>query len=215
MSIPDEIGGAAEVTSRRPDPTAHVQIYFQGFLDTGCFLYAQANAYKALTGKRITRDHWNRAIALLPTPTLFLGGPGATEFTYEEAVDLIGRTLEAFSDPGETFIIDKLSSSAGVAELCGELSPTSVVVFAYRGPTEFQNPATHVVCGVAATDQPEQTLHLACSAAFSARYLSSGDYFERHHPNVGRWSNDSISVVDKVVIAPDFRWRITLRPDGQ
>ena len=33
-----------------------MQIYFQGFLDTGCFLYTQANAYKALTGKRVTQE---------------------------------------------------------------------------------------------------------------------------------------------------------------
>ncbi len=52
--------------SRRVDPSARMQVYFQGFLDASCFLYAQANAYKALTGNRVTREHWNRAISRLP-----------------------------------------------------------------------------------------------------------------------------------------------------
>jgi hypothetical protein len=186
-----------------------MQVYFQGFLDDACFLYAHANAYKALTGKRVTREHWNRAVSGLPEPAAFLGGPGATQLSYDEAVRHIEGILDAFSDPGETFRLDKLSPSAGVVDLCGAVSSDGVVVFGYGGHTEFLNPETHVVCGVAVSDGPPAVLHLACSAAFSSRYLRFGKYFERHHPHLGRWSNDSIQVDNDVVIAPNFRWRIT------
>jgi hypothetical protein len=58
-----------------------MHVYFQGLLDDACFLYALANAYKALTFKRATREHWDRAISRLPDPAVFLGGPGATELS--------------------------------------------------------------------------------------------------------------------------------------
>ena len=182
-----------EAPSRLVDPTTRIQVYFQGILDGACFLYAQANTYKALTGKRVTREHWNSAVSRLPDSARFLGGPGATDLGYEEAARLIRDILEAFSDPGETFTLDKLSASAAIADLCSAISVDSVVVFAYGGPSEFQHPASHIVCGVAASDDRTQ-LHLACSAAFSSRYLQFGEYFERHHPDLGRWSNDSIPV---------------------
>jgi hypothetical protein len=198
-----------EVSPRALDPSARVQVYFQGILDSACFLYAPANAYKALTGKRVTREHWNRAIARVPEATRFLGGPGATQLHHEEAQRLIETVLAEFKDPGEIFALQRLSSTAVLADLCREVSAHSVVLFAYGGPTEFQHPETHVVCGVAATDGPPLTLHLACSTAFWGRYLNRGEYSELHHPHLGRWSNDSISVDQPVNIAPNFRWRIT------
>ena len=209
MPHADESPLTTEVPSRWVDPEARLQIYFQAPLDSACFLYAQANAYKGLTGKRVTREHWNRAISRLPDPAAFLGGTGATELSYDEAVSLLGDILGAFSDRGETFTLDKLSPSAGIADFCSAISSESVVVFAYGGPSEFQHPASHVVCGVAASDDPP-TLHLACSAAFLDRHMRYGEYFERHHPDLGRWSNDSIPVDNQVVIAPNFRWRVTL-----
>lgn len=209
--MPDEHESrlTAAVPSRWVDPTARLQVYFQAPLDSACFLYAQANAYKALTGKRVTREHWNRAVSRLTDPAAFLGGTGATQIGHDEAVRLIGDILEAFSDPREAFTVDKLSSSAGIADLCSAISSDSVVVFAYGGTTEFQHPASHVACGVAASDDPA-ALHLACSAAFLDRHMKYGEYFERHHPDLDRWSNDSIPVENQVVIAPNFRWRITL-----
>jgi hypothetical protein len=209
MANTDESPSTADVPPRQVDPSARLQIYFQAPLDSACFLYAQANAYKALTGKRVTQEHWNRAVSQLADPAAFLGGAGATELSYDRAVSLIADVLGAFSDPGETFTLDRLSPSAGIADLCGAISSDTVVVFAFGGPTEFQHPASHVVCGVAASDDPV-ALHLACSAAFLDRHLKYGEYFERHHPDLGRWSNDSIPLDNQVLIAPNFRWRITL-----
>ncbi|MGQ0434557.1 MAG: hypothetical protein ACT452_19390 [Microthrixaceae bacterium] len=200
-----------EVSGRLADPTLRVQVYFQGVLDAGCFLYALANAYKALTGKRVTREHWNQAISLLPDPSAFLGGPGATQLHFEEAEQLIETVLAQWRDPGETFTVGRLDPTAALEDLCNEVSSASVVLFAYGGQSEFQRPDNHIVCGVAASDSVPATLHLACSTAFWGRYLNSGDYFERHHPIFGRWSNDSIGPDDKVRIAPNFRWRVTLR----
>ena len=195
---------------RAVDPSLRIQVYFQGILDGACFLYAQANVYKALTGKRVTKEHWNRAIALIPAPAAFLGGPGATQLHREEAEHLIEAVLGEFKDPGEAFTIERLDPKAQIAALGDRISSESVVLFAYGGPTEFQNPESHIVCGVAATAGPNAALHLACSTAFWGRYLSTGEYVERHHPELGRWSNDSIPVVSSVAIAPNYRWRISL-----
>ena len=199
----------SEVSPRSVDPSARMQIYFQGILDGACFLYAPANAYKALTGKRVPREIWNQAITRVPDPAAFLGGPGATELHHDEAQRLLEAVLQELSDPDETFTIDQVPPGAGIVDLCAEVSTASVVLFAYGGPTEFQHPAAHIVCGVATTAGPT-TLHLACSTAFWGRYLETGEHTERHHPDLGRWSNDSISADHPVTIAPNFRWRITL-----
>lgn len=210
MPDPDGLSVAVDARLRQVDPTLRMQVYFQGILDGACFLYSQANAYKALTGKRVTKEHWNRAVSRLPEPAEFLGGSGAKQLSYDEAVRHIEGILDAFSDPGETFRIDQLNPSDGVAGLCDAVSSDSVVVFAYGGHTEFQNSASHMVCGVAVSDDPPVTLHLACSSAFWSRYLKFGDYFERHHPDLGRWSNDSVQADADVVVAPNFRWRVAL-----
>lgn len=49
MPDTDDSAPTVGTPSRRIDPTARIQVYFQGILDDACFLYAQANAYKALT----------------------------------------------------------------------------------------------------------------------------------------------------------------------
>lgn len=196
--------------SRALDPQWRMQIYHQGFFDGACFLYAQANAYKALTGKKVGREQWDRPVALLPQPVRFFGLPGAQGLPYDEAVDHINSLLSAFSDPGEEFIVDQLSREAGIEELCAAVAPDSVVVFAFGGQTEFQKLDSHLVCGVSASDDPT-ALHLACSNAFFFRHLMHGGYVERHDPALGRYSNDSIPAGSPVVIAPYFRWRITLR----
>jgi hypothetical protein len=124
-------------------------------------------------------------------------------------VRLIGDILGAFSDPGETFTLGKLSASAGDRGPLQRDLARQRGRFRLRRPTEFQYRKTHIVCGVAASDDPA-ALHLACSAAFSSRHLQYDEYFERHHPHPGRWSNDSIPVAHQVVVAPNFRWRVTL-----
>lgn len=87
----------ADPASRDFDPASPSQIYHQGFFDGACFLYAQANAYKALTGKKVGREQWDRALALLPEPSRFLGAPGAQGLPYDEAVRHIHELLTAFS----------------------------------------------------------------------------------------------------------------------
>lgn len=125
MPHADDSSASADAPLRQIDPTTRVQVYFQGILDDACFLYAQANAYKALTGKRVTPEHWNWAVSRLREPAAFLGGPGATQLSYDEAVRHIEGVLEAFSDPGETFTLDKLSPSAGIADFATRFPPTA------------------------------------------------------------------------------------------
>jgi hypothetical protein len=192
------------------------QIYHQGFWDGACFLYAIANAYKALTRSKVTRQKWDRAVGLIPNPLDFLGGVGATALSYDEAVALIEAVLGAFSDPGESVKVHQLSRTASMAEIGNEISPLAVVLFAFSGPTEVHHPESHIVCGVTTTAEPA-LLHVACSAAFSSRHLRDGEYFERFHPSVGRYSNDSIRVDSQVQVAPNWRWRLTLAspaPEG-
>jgi len=205
----------SEVSSRAVDPSVRIQVYFQGILDSACLLYAPANAYKALTHKRVTRELWNRAISRVPDPAAFLGGPGATELDHEGAQHRVEAALAEFKDPGETFAVERLSSTTSVSDLADEVSTDSVVIFAFGGPTEFQHPEAHIVCAVAASDGPPAVLHLACSTAFWGRYLKVGEYSERHHADLDRWSNDSISADHAVTIAPNFRWRITLVPPAK
>lgn len=186
------------------------EIYSQGIRDGACLLYATANAYKALTGNKVTRDKWNAAVSHLADPGTFLGGVGATHLEFEDVVAVIEGMLGALAEPGEHFILDQLPASADIAELCDAISERSVVLFAYRGKTEFLEVNDHIVCGVAAGDDAG-TLHVACSAALWMRHVDHPHYFERRHSQLNRYSNDSISAVRPVIVAPNWRWRLTLR----
>lgn len=187
------------------------QIYHQGILDGACFLYSLANAYKALTGNRVTRQAWDRAIAQIPEPGTFLTGVGATQLDYGDAVSLIQLTLGALSGSDEEFGIDQLDEAARIPDFCAAITASSVVLFAFSGRTEFLHRTSHIVCGVAASANP-QRLHVACSDAFSSRHLAEGTYSERRDPVLGRYSNDAILEDSPVEIAPRWRWRITVKP---
>jgi hypothetical protein len=113
MAYADESPPTAEDPSRRVDPRARMHVYCQGFLDDACLLYALANAYKSLTGKRVTREHWKQAISQLPAPAAFLGGPGARELQVGEDAHVIG-TFSA-----RTATQERSSRSNGSARLRG------------------------------------------------------------------------------------------------
>jgi hypothetical protein len=200
--------GSNESEDRAIDPSLHGQVYFQGALDGACFLYAVANAYKALATKKVSTTRWHAAVAHAPDPAGFLGATGATQLGHSEAQRLMESLLGEFADPWERFSIERLPSNAGVVEFCDSVSERSVVIFGYGGQTEFQNPANHIVWGVAVGTEPLSLL-LACSTAFWARFLTTGQYSERHDAGSRRWSNDSITADAAVRIAPNFRWRIT------
>ena len=185
------------------------EIYSQGLRDGACLLYATANAYKALTGNKVNRDKWNGGVEQLADPATFLSGVGATHLTYEEVVAAIEGMLAAFAEPGEQFTLDQLPASAALPDVCDAISEHSVVLLAYRGRTEFLDVDDHIVCGVAASDAGS-TLHVACSAALWMRHVDQPAYFERHHRRLNRYSNDSISAQRPVVLAPNWRWRLTL-----
>src|SRR5579875_1567262 len=166
-----------ETPSRSVDATARIQVYFQGFLDDACFLYALANAYRALTGKRVTREHWSRAISQLPDPATFLGGAGATKLSHDVAEQLIEVVLGAFSGQGEIVTLKSLSPSAGIADFRDAVSSDSVVVFAYGG---LLSSCTRrpISCAASrrATTRPRYTSHaqqLSPAATFSTASISS------------------------------------------
>jgi hypothetical protein len=183
------------------------QIYHQGFWDGACFLYAIANAYKALTGNKVEREKWDRGVRYVPRPLDLLSGVGATSLSYDEAVALVEGMLGTFSEPDESFEVVQLDNQATTAGIADQIAADSVVLFAFGGPTEVHEPENHIVCGVASD---ANALHLSCSAAFSSRHLRDGDYVETYHPSVGRYSNDVIAIGGPVRVAPRWRWRVVL-----
>jgi hypothetical protein len=187
-----------------------LEISSQGLRDGACLLYAVANTYKALTGNKVTRDKWNGAVSQLADPTTFLTSVGARHLSDEEVVAVIETMLRAFAEPREHFDLHQLPASAGVAELCAAVSDRSVVLFAYRGKTEFLEVDDHIVCGVAPSGDA-RTLHIACSAALWMRHVDQAGYFERRHRRLDRHSNDSINAESSVVVAPNWRWRVSAR----
>jgi hypothetical protein len=78
-----------ETEDRAIDPSLHGQVYFQGALDGACFLYAVANAYKALATKKVSTTRWHAAVAHAPDPAGFLGATGATQLGHSEAQRLM------------------------------------------------------------------------------------------------------------------------------
>lgn len=186
-----------------------LQIYSQGLRDGACLLYAVANTYKALTGNKVTRDKWNVGVSQLANPTAFLTGIGARHLDDREVVTVIEGMLGAFAEPAEHFDLKQLPASAGIAELCASVSEYSVALFAYSGETEFLEVDDHIVCGVAASEDAE-TLHIACSAALWMRHVDHAGYFERSHRRLNRYSNDSITAECRVVVAPNWRWRVSI-----
>ena len=177
------------------------------FWDGACFLYAIANAYKALTGNKVEREKWDRGLRCVPRPIDLLSGVGATSLSYDEAVALLEGVLGAFSEADESFDVVQIGAEATTAEIAEEVSGDAVVLFAFSGPTEVHVPESHIVCGVAAE---ANALHVSCSAAFSSRHLRDGDYVETYHQSDGRYSNDVIAIGGPVRIAPRWRWRVAL-----
>jgi hypothetical protein len=201
-----------EVGIRDDDVEVHppgLQIYSQGLRDGACLLYAVANTYKALTGNKVTRDKWNGAVSQLADPATFLTGDGARHLEDREVVAVIEGMLGAFAEPGEHFDLMQLPASAGIAEMCAAVSERSVVLFAYSGETEFLEVDDHIVCGVAASEDAK-TLHIACSAALWMRHVDHAGYFERSHRHLNRYSNDSISAECRTVVAPNWRWLVSI-----
>ena len=191
--------------------TQNRQIYHQGHFDGACFLYSVTNTYKALTGKVVTGKDWDRLLTQVPGAlNFFQYSIGATQYTLDQVLDVTNRTLAALDEEQQGFDIHQIERSAGLSEICDHISADSVVHFAFRGNTEFQQQIRHVVCGVAFSTDPLR-LYTACSSVLSRRIYQLGDYYERHHPEFGRYSNDSITKDCDITIAPNWRLKITLR----
>ena len=152
------------------------QIYHQGFWDGACFVYAVANAYKALSGARVTRDKWDQVIRRLPDPVRFLTGIGATTLSYEDAVDLVGIMLDAFAEPGERIGNDQLRPGATTAELVERSTRCSSVVHVVDRPRCTGE--SHRVWRRRSADPA--ALHIACSLILSS-HLHDGRYEEQFH----------------------------------
>jgi hypothetical protein len=64
------------------------KILSQGEFDGACFIYAVANAFLCLTGKRPTQHKWDKAIDVLSFKKDFLKGGTGTERCFDEEIDM-------------------------------------------------------------------------------------------------------------------------------
>jgi len=64
------------------------KIISQGELDGACFIYALANSFLSLTGKKPTQSKWDKAIDALQFKEDFLKGNVGTERCFKEEVDM-------------------------------------------------------------------------------------------------------------------------------
>lgn len=68
----------------------------------------------------------------------------------------------------------------------------SVVILRYQGSSHFADDMDHWVCAVA-HDAALGCLYVACSVRHQRACIGAPcGYEERHHPEVGRWSNDQL-----------------------
>lgn len=68
----------------------------------------------------------------------------------------------------------------------------SVVILRYQGSSHFADDMDHWVCAVA-HDAALGCLYVACSVRHQRACIGAPcGYEERHHPEVGRWSNDRL-----------------------
>ena len=158
-----------------------------------CFIYAIANAYTTLTGTRIKPDARDKAVDSLPFPALFLKRIGTRE-KYDAA--LLDHTIPAliggFSSGQEKLIAERMDNEySNFRKMTSLITSDSVVVFAFKGPTDNQGNLNHWLCAVAVEEDP-RVVHTACPAAFVNR-SRTGTYVEVYHEGVGRYSNDSFS----------------------
>jgi len=173
------------------------RIHTQGDFDGACFLYAIANAYTALTGRRPELEAWDEGIRAIPHALDFLQGCVGTTQHHEKDADLLCNTvtamLAAFSGKGASPSVEfcpHVSDLASVAQLVGQ---RSVVVFNYKGETRHVRAGDHWVCAVAVDGDP-LTVHVACSIRRSddGRF-NDREYVETHHRDADRYSNDCIA----------------------
>lgn len=169
-------------------------IFSQGDYDGACFLYALANAYSAVTGKRPPCGAWDEGIRSLTYAHDFLGGCiGTTEHFSSDPQNIpaaVAIMLTSFNSTGPSVRWAHLPLVHEASQLAPHVDRRGVVIFRYQGETAHVAQIDHWVCGVAVTAKPLK-LHLACSYRKTQEdWRPGGRYQERYHQEVKRYSNN-------------------------
>lgn len=190
------------------------RISAQGDLDGACFLYSIVNAYAALCGSAPSFGNLCAALAQVEHPGDFLNPSVGTTGRYDLNYPLLQGTIErmlallggegpdsqqspAHSPPAQRFHVQRFH----VQRIEGPLTvrsaallpdARSVVILRYQGSSFFADDMDHWVCAVA-HDAALGCLYVACSVRHQRACIGAPcGYEERHHPEVGRWSNDQL-----------------------
>lgn len=130
----------------------------QGELDGACFIYAIANAFICLTGKKPTQSNWDKAIDILPFKEDFLKGKIGTERYYENKINMtevISNVVEQFSKYTKfKFRVLPHDRMNQKKELCKLIKHNSLVLFCID--------QEHWVIG-SSFDKEDGILYISCS----------------------------------------------------
>lgn len=187
-----------------------MKIYQQGDLDNVCLLYSIANAYRALTGRRVDDGRtcgWSNIIKITPSISQFLTD-GSEFFENKDKAEqmihesIVRNVFEVFSTATYQFDFLKISNN----EINTIDFSNSVVVFCIteRAKCKFHSKPDHWMVII---DRDETNFLLACSCT---RLYRGGDYEEYKIQNSNRVYNNQISTEELDHIYPGYIYRISV-----
>ena len=174
-----------------------MQIYQQGDLDSTCVLYSIANAYRALTSRKLTPNMWQNIINVTPSISQFLtyGSTffGGTSDNYKKEAEkmiqqsIVENAFAVLSTKNYSFRISKISTD----KIISNDFSNSVVIFSVtdKAKCEYHHELDHsmVIIGV---DNDKSNFLLACSYT---RFFRGRCYEEHKIENSKRVYNNRIS----------------------
>ena len=102
------------------------------------------------------------------------------------------QSSPAPSPPAQRFHVQRIEGPLTVRSAALVPDARSVVILRYQGSSHFADDMDHWVCAVA-HDAALGCLYVACSVRHQRACIGAPcGYEERHHPEVGRWSNDQL-----------------------
>jgi len=154
------------------------KILSQGELDGACFIYAIANAFLCLTGRRPTQHKWDKAIDVLPFKEDFLKGGTGTERCFDSETnmgDVVSNVLQQFSigtkiNKFEVSFYPKVNNKQDIFNL-----------ITYNALTIFCIDQEHWVVG-SSFSKEEGILYITCSSQLTENSL----YYEKSDNEFGR-----------------------------
>ena len=196
--------------SRSEGISTRMKIYQQGDLDNTCLLYSIANAYRALTGRRVDDGRtygWSNIIKITPSISQFLTD-GSEFFENKDKAEqmihesIVRNAFEVLSTATYQFDFLKISNN----KINTIDFSNSVVIFCIteRAKCKFHRELDHWMVII---DRDETNFLLACSYT---RFYRGGDYEEYMIQNSNRVYNNQISAEELDHVYPDYIYRISV-----